>query len=84
VGGVVHSGEGVLSGHYVFGDNVPMKLYALDLSASNLTDAATWTGAAKVHHLKGGTLPVGTFGRDVDGSVIVGASDGRIRKVVAE
>jgi glucose/arabinose dehydrogenase len=84
VGGVVHAGEGVLSGHYVFGDNVTMKLYALDLSASNLTDAATWTGAAKVHHLKGGTLPVGTFGRDVDGSVIVGASDGRIRKVVAE
>ncbi len=85
VGGVVHAGDGfaALKGKYVFGDNVTMKLYALDLSAANVTDAAAWNGKAKVHPLTGAKLPVGTFGRTPDGEVIVGASDGRIRKIVA-
>ena len=84
VGGVVHTGDEfpALRGMYLFGDNVKLKLYALDLAASNLRDAASWTGVAKVHGLGGATLAAATFARDSRGEVYVGGSDGNIRKIV--
>jgi hypothetical protein len=84
VGGVVHAGDDfpALRGMYVFGDNVKLKLYALDLSASKIGDSSAWDGKGKVHELGGATIPAATFARDSKGEVYVGASDGNIRKIV--
>ncbi|MCP4871971.1 MAG: PQQ-dependent sugar dehydrogenase [Proteobacteria bacterium] len=85
VGGVVQTGSAVpgLNGYYLFADNVSQKMWALDLSASDLTDPSSWNGSAKVHRLEGGKVAASTFGVDADGNVYVGGSGGKIFKVVA-
>lgn len=85
VGGVVQTGDAVpgLTGYYLFADNVSKKMWALDLSASDLTDPASWNGAAKVHRLDGGKVAASTFGVDKDGNVYVGGSGGKVFRIVA-
>jgi glucose/arabinose dehydrogenase len=85
VGGVVVPGDAVpgLQGMYLFADNVSGKLWALDLSESDLTDPSSWNGEAKTHRLKGGSIPASTFGVDGDGNVYVAGSGGKIMRIVA-
>ncbi len=85
VGGVVASGDAApeLRGMYLFGDNVTKKMWALDLSASDLADATGWDGDAKVHKLKGASVAPTTFGRDAAGDVYVAGAGGKIFKIVS-
>lgn len=80
VGGVVAT-AGPLAGYYLFGDNVTGKTRALDLRASDLADAASWTGAAKVHIVKGCKVAAATFGRDGAGQVYVAGSGGKVYRI---
>lgn len=85
VGGVVYAGSALpdLRGYYLFGDNVSGTLWALDLSAHDLTEPSSWTGSAKVHLVKGASVTPATFARDGAGEVYVGGSGGQIWRVVA-
>ncbi len=82
VGGVVPT-AGPLAGMYLFGDNVSKKLWALDLSQSNLTDPSTWDGTAAVQRLKGDGVAPTTFGVDRAGNPVVAGSGGGVFRIVA-